>query len=66
VRAVDNRETLRVLLAELSAREQQVLRLRFHDDMTQAQIAAQIGVSRLPTRTLTRLRDGMLAHAGPP
>jgi RNA polymerase sigma-B factor len=66
--AVDNRETLRVLLADLPAREQRVIRMRFYADMTQAQIAAEIGVSqmhvsRLLTRTLTRLRDGMLTDA---
>ncbi len=63
--AVDNRETLRVLLAGLSAREQLVIRMRFYADMTQAQIAAEIGmsqmhVSRLLARTLTHLRGGML------
>jgi RNA polymerase sigma-B factor len=68
--AVDNRETLRVLIAGLPAREQLVIRMRFYADMTQAQIAAEIGVSqmhvsRLLTRTLTRLRDGMLADTTP-
>jgi len=68
---VDNRETLRVLLAELSAREQLVIRMRFFSDMTQAQIAVQIGlsqmqVSRLLARSMIRLHDGMLAGAGGP
>jgi len=68
--AVDNRETLRVLLADLPAREQLVIRMRFYADMTQAQIAAEIGmsqmhVSRLLTRTLTQLRDGMFTDTTP-
>jgi RNA polymerase sigma-B factor len=63
--AVDNRETLRALIADLPAREQRVIRMRFFADMTQAQIAAEIGVSqmhvsRLLSRTLAQLRDEML------
>jgi RNA polymerase sigma-B factor len=66
--AVDNRETLRVLIADLPTREQRVIRMRFYADMTKAQIATKIGVSqmhvsRLLTRTLTQLRDGMLTDA---
>jgi RNA polymerase sigma-B factor len=69
VEAVDNRETLCMLLAELSSRERLVIRMRFYSDMTQAQIAAQIGVSqmhisRMLARSMTRLHDGMLADAG--
>jgi RNA polymerase sigma-B factor len=67
---VDNRETLRVLLAELSAREQLVIRMRFFKDMTQAEIAIQIGVSqmqvsRLLAKSLSRLHDRMLAGPAP-
>jgi RNA polymerase sigma-B factor len=45
--------------------------MRYFDDMTQAQIAAQIGVSqmqisRLLIRTLTQLRTGMLTEQPPP
>ncbi len=69
IEAIDNRETLRVLLADLPARERLILHLRFYSDMTQSQIATEIGtsqmhVSRLLTRSLTRLRDGMLAETG--
>lgn len=65
VEAVDNRETLRVLLAGLPVREQLVVRMRFDAELTQAQIAARIGVSqmhvsRLLARSLAQLRDGML------
>jgi RNA polymerase sigma-B factor len=68
IEAVDNRETLRVLLAALPARDQMVIRMRFYADMTQSQIATQIGVSqmqvsRLLTRSLTRLHDGILADS---
>jgi RNA polymerase sigma-B factor len=66
--AVDNRETLRVLLAGLPVREQLVIRMRFYAEMTQAEIAAEIGVSqmhvsRLLTRTLIHLRGGLLTDA---
>jgi RNA polymerase sigma-B factor len=67
--AVDNRETLRVLLAELPARDQMVIRMRFYADLTQSQIATEIGVSqmqvsRLLARSLTRLHDRLIADTG--
>jgi RNA polymerase sigma-B factor len=48
--------------SHLSALDRQVLALRFGDDLTQAQIAARIGVSqtqvsRILRRALTRLRE---------
>jgi len=51
---------------ELALREQRILRMRFHDDMTQAQIGQQLGisqmhVSRLSTHALGYLRQRMLA-----
>jgi len=51
-------------LSVLPVREQRIIGLRFAGEMTQAQIAAQIGVSqmqisRLLTRSLIRLRDTM-------
>ena len=54
--------TVRPLLAALPEREQTVLRLRFFENMTQTQIAAQLGisqmhVSRLLARSLDRLRQ---------
>jgi RNA polymerase sigma-B factor len=69
IEAVDNRETLRVLLAALPARERRAIRMRFYADMTESQIASDIGVSqmhvsRLLTRSLTRLHAGMLTDAG--
>jgi RNA polymerase sigma-B factor len=54
------------LLAELPARQQRIIALRFGREMTQAEIADRVGVSqmhvsRLLTRTLAQLRSGLLA-----
>lgn len=59
---IDNRETLRPLLAQLPERERTVLVLRFFESMTQTQIAERVGVSqmhvsRLLAKSLARLRD---------
>ncbi|MDT7706289.1 MAG: polymerase sigma-B factor [Pseudonocardiales bacterium] len=56
------RQELRAALAELPERERTILVLRFFEDMTQTQIAAQMGisqmrVSRLLTQTLETLRN---------
>ena len=61
---VDNREALRPLLAQLPARERRILALRFVRGMSQSQIAAEVGisqmhVSRLLSRTLAQLREGL-------
>ncbi|WP_432535440.1 SigB/SigF/SigG family RNA polymerase sigma factor [Kineococcus arenarius] len=61
---VENREALRPLLAGLAPRERRILALRFVRGMSQAQIAAEVGisqmhVSRLLTRTLAQLREGL-------
>ncbi|MGQ0777634.1 MAG: SigB/SigF/SigG family RNA polymerase sigma factor [Pseudonocardiales bacterium] len=58
---VEYREALKPLLAELPQRERTILLLRFFGNMTQTQIAEQIGisqmhVSRLLTHTLATLR----------
>jgi RNA polymerase sigma-B factor len=63
--AVDIRETLQPLLAGLSERERQLITMRFFGNMTQVNIAERLGisqmhVSRLLTRTLSRLREEML------
>ncbi|WP_333763882.1 sigma-70 family RNA polymerase sigma factor, partial [Streptomyces sp. IBSBF 2390] len=47
-------------------RDRRILHMRFVDELTQAQIGEQLGVtqmhvSRLLTRCLARLREGMLA-----
>jgi RNA polymerase sigma-B factor len=58
----DARATLASALATLSDRDREIVLLRFHGNMTQQQIAERIGisqmhVSRLLTRSLTRLRE---------
>jgi RNA polymerase sigma-70 factor (sigma-B/F/G subfamily) len=66
--AVDFRESLRPMLSRLPRREMKIVAMRFYGNMTQAKIAAELGisqmhVSRLLTRTLKRLRDGLAAAA---
>jgi RNA polymerase sigma-B factor len=61
---VEYRESLKPLLAALPARERRILALRFFHGMTQSEIAAEIGisqmhVSRLLTKSLAVLRQGM-------
>ncbi|MGY4967261.1 sigma-70 family RNA polymerase sigma factor, partial [Streptomyces sp. 900105245] len=56
------------LIAGLDERDRRILHMRFVDELTQAQIGEQLGVtqmhvSRLLTRTLARLREGMLADS---
>jgi RNA polymerase sigma-B factor len=65
--AIADRHTLRPLLAALPLRQRRMLAMRYVDEMTQAEIAAQIGVSqmhvsRLLAAALTQLRTGMLAE----
>ncbi|HEV7808806.1 MAG TPA: SigB/SigF/SigG family RNA polymerase sigma factor [Solirubrobacteraceae bacterium] len=57
----EHRATLATLLAAIGPREQEVLRLRFEQDMTQAEIGARVGVSqmqvsRIIRQAITRLR----------
>ncbi|WP_329567539.1 SigB/SigF/SigG family RNA polymerase sigma factor [Kitasatospora sp. NBC_01266] len=64
---VEYRESLKPLLAQLPQREQKILVLRFFRNMTQSQIAAEVGisqmhVSRLLARTLAQLRDKLLVE----
>lgn len=61
---VDIRESIKPLLEALEPREKRILLLRFFRNMTQSQIAAEIGVSqmhvsRLLNRTLAQLREGL-------
>jgi RNA polymerase sigma-B factor len=62
---VDMHEALGTSLAQLPDRERRILQLRFFGDMTQAQIAARLGisqmhVSRLLSRTLRQLRQDLV------
>ena len=64
---VEYRESLKPLLAQLPPREQKILVLRFFRNMTQSQIAAEVGisqmhVSRLLARTLAQLREELLVE----
>jgi len=57
----DDRASLEPALAALPEREQEILRMRFEDGLTQTQIADQVGisqmhVSRLIRRSLERMR----------
>jgi RNA polymerase sigma-B factor len=59
---VEDKLTLEGVLPQLDERERLILKLRFVDDMTQSQIAEQIGhsqmhVSRILRRTLDRIRE---------
>jgi RNA polymerase sigma-B factor len=62
------REDLRAVLRRLPEREQQVLLLRFHAELTQSEIAGRLGisqvhVSRLLSRTLATIREHLLDDA---
>jgi RNA polymerase sigma-B factor len=64
---VEYRESLKPLLERLPPREKRILLLRFFANMTQSQIAAELGisqmhVSRLLARTLAQLRHGLLVE----
>ncbi|MFI0739788.1 RNA polymerase sigma factor SigF [Streptomyces sp. NPDC021100] len=58
-------ESLKPLIAELPPRDRKILSLRFVGNMTQSEIGEELGisqmhVSRLLSRTLVRLRRGLL------
>jgi RNA polymerase sigma-B factor len=62
-----DRHAVLQLLAGMPERDQKVLSLRFYDNMTQTQIAEQLGVSqmqvsRLLSAALRKLRDALLAE----
>lgn len=61
---IDDREALRPLLAQLSPRERTIIALRFFRQLTQTQIAEQVGisqmhVSRVLRQTLAYLHEQM-------
>jgi RNA polymerase sigma-B factor len=67
--AVIDWHTLQPLVAALPARQRHILALRYAGDLTQAEIAARVGVSqmhvsRLLERTLTQLRTGIADQSG--
>lgn len=61
---VEDRAALSAMLSRLPERERKIVLLRFFHGMTQSQIATEVGisqmhVSRLLSRSLTKLRTGM-------
>jgi RNA polymerase sigma-B factor len=67
---VDDKVTVARLLLRLPARERQMLAMRFYGNRTQADIAAELGisqmhVSRLLSRALAWLREAMLSDVVP-
>jgi len=61
---IDNRESLRPLLAALPSRDKQILLMRFFENKTQGQISSEMGisqmhVSRILTKTLAALRENL-------
>ncbi|MFH9613707.1 RNA polymerase sigma factor SigF [Streptomyces pratensis] len=66
--SVENLHDLAPLLRQLDDRERKIVRMRFGQEMTQAQIGAELGVSqmhvsRLLSRIVQRLRTGMSVDA---
>jgi RNA polymerase sigma-B factor len=64
---VERRESVKRLLLTLPDREKRILYFRFFANMTQTQVARVLGisqmhVSRLQSRALGRLRDGLLGQ----
>ncbi|WP_374272744.1 SigB/SigF/SigG family RNA polymerase sigma factor [Actinoplanes sp. M2I2] len=67
---VDDKVTVADLLMRLPARERRMLAMRFYGNRTQAEIAAELGisqmhVSRLLSRALAWLREAMLSDTPP-
>ncbi len=65
--AVENLHALAPLLGDLDERERRIIDMRFGQELTQAQIGAELGisqmhVSRLLSRMLGKLRSGMLTQ----
>jgi RNA polymerase sigma-B factor len=68
--SVDDKLTVSRLLLRLPARERRMLAMRFYGNRTQAEIAAELGisqmhVSRLLSRALGWLREAMLSDTPP-
>ncbi|AYN42782.1 RNA polymerase sigma factor SigF [Streptomyces dangxiongensis] len=64
---VEDFHALAPLIAGLNERDRRIIHMRFVEELTQAQIGERLGVSqmhvsRLLSRTLARLREGMLTN----
>ncbi|MFE2015819.1 SigB/SigF/SigG family RNA polymerase sigma factor [Streptomyces sp. NPDC059491] len=67
---IESLTSLRPLLERLDDRDRRILELRFGEELTQAEIGRQVGlsqmhVSRLLTRILGELREGLLREGAP-
>jgi RNA polymerase sigma-B factor len=60
---VEARVTFTALLGVVTARERDVLRMRFEEDMTQAEIAAAIGASQMHVSRIIRAALGRIRRA---
>ena len=60
---VENREALRPLLAKLPQREQRIIVMRFFGNMTQSQIAGQLGISQMHVSRLLAHAIGVLRES---
>ena len=63
---VEYRESLKPLLSQLDVREKRILQMRFFDNLSQSQIATELGisqmhVSRILNKVLTHLREGLIS-----
>ena len=63
---VEYRDSLKPLLAQLDDREKRILQMRFFDNLSQSQIATELGisqmhVSRILNKVLTHLREGLIS-----
>ncbi|MFF3645582.1 SigB/SigF/SigG family RNA polymerase sigma factor [Streptomyces sp. NPDC002564] len=62
---IDDREAVKAGLAQLPPREREILYLRYFEEMTQSQIARQMGVSQMHiSRLISRSCAQVRAHAG--
>ncbi|MYR44994.1 sigma-70 family RNA polymerase sigma factor, partial [Streptomyces sp. SID5910] len=64
---VDDFHALAPMIAGLDERDRQIIHWRFVEELTQKEIGERLGVSqmhvsRLISRLLTRLREGMLTN----
>jgi RNA polymerase sigma-B factor len=59
----ENSATIERLMRVLSDREREILRLRFAEDLTQAEIGARVGVSQMHVSRIIRQAINRLQHA---
>jgi len=62
----ENAAVVEGLLARLSEREREILKLRFQQDLTQAEIGERLGVSQMHISRLIRQSMATLQHAADP